>query len=90
MYSIRRIEPGDTNRTTRAYVRDLRTGRTALASPDAQGGPNGQSVSALVVDRHGRTVAFGSSSPGLVPGDTYDTPRLGPSPEVTDRILRQP
>ncbi|WP_033313220.1 PD40 domain-containing protein [Streptomyces iakyrus] len=66
-------DPGDTNRTIRAYVRDLRTGRTVLASPDAQGGPNGQSVSAPVTDRDGRTVAFGSSSADLVPGDTYDT-----------------
>ncbi|MFD5480568.1 TolB family protein [Streptomyces hawaiiensis] len=66
-------DPGDTNHTTRAYVRDLRTGRTVLASPDAQGGPNGQSVSAPVIDRGGRTVAFSSSSADLVPGDTYDT-----------------
>ncbi|MFI8894148.1 TolB family protein [Streptomyces paradoxus] len=66
-------DPGDTNRTTRAYVRDLRTGTTVLASPDAQGGANDQSVSAPVIDRHGRTVAFGSASPDLVPGDTYDT-----------------
>ncbi|MGK5692336.1 TolB family protein [Streptomyces sp. URMC 128] len=66
-------DPGDTHHTTRAYVRDLRTGRTVLASPDAEGGPNDQSVSAPVVDRHGRTVAFSSSSPDLVPDDTYDT-----------------
>jgi Tol biopolymer transport system component len=66
-------DPGDTNRTTRAYVRDLRTGTTALASPEAQGGANDQSVSDPVIDRHGRTVAFGSASPDLVPGDTYDT-----------------
>ncbi|MEU6918734.1 TolB family protein [Streptomyces olindensis] len=66
-------DPGDPDRTTRAYVRDLRTGRTTLASPDAAGGPNDQSVSAPVIDRHGRTVAFSSSSPDLVPGDTYDT-----------------
>ncbi|QCD58423.1 PD40 domain-containing protein [Streptomyces hawaiiensis] len=66
-------DPGDTNHTTRAYVRDLRAGRTVLASPDAQGGPNGQSVSAPVIDRDGRTVAFSSSSADLVPGDTYDT-----------------
>jgi Tol biopolymer transport system component len=66
-------DPGDTNRTIRAYVRDLRTGRTVLASPDAEGGPNDQSVSAPVIDRHGRTVAFSSSAPDLVPGDTYDT-----------------
>ncbi|MFD6173670.1 TolB family protein [Streptomyces coeruleorubidus] len=66
-------DSGDTDRTTRAYVRDLRTGRTVLASPDAEGGPNDQSVSAPVLDRHGRTVAFSSSSPDLVPGDTYDT-----------------
>ncbi|MEU3931931.1 hypothetical protein AB0E85_07745 [Streptomyces sp. NPDC029044] len=66
-------DPGDANRTTRAYVRDLRTGTTVLASPDAQGGANDQSVSAPVTDRHGRTIAFGSASPDLVPGDTYDT-----------------
>ncbi|WDV54770.1 hypothetical protein PV963_32615 [Streptomyces coeruleorubidus] len=66
-------DPGDTDRTTRAYVRDLRTGRTVLASPDAEGGPNDQSVSAPVIDRHGRQIAFSSSSPDLVPGDTYDT-----------------
>ncbi|MFJ4979608.1 TolB family protein [Streptomyces coeruleorubidus] len=66
-------DPGDTDRTTRADVRDLRTGRTVLASPDAEGGPNDQSVSAPVLDRHGRTVAFSSASPDLVPGDTYDT-----------------
>ncbi len=66
-------DPGDTDRTTRAYVRDLRTGRTVLASPDAEGGPNDQSVSAPVIDRNGRQVAFSSSSPDLVPGDTYDT-----------------
>ncbi|MEU6472214.1 hypothetical protein ABZ927_02605 [Streptomyces massasporeus] len=63
----------DTASTHRAYVRDLRTGRTVLASPDAHGGPNDQSVSAPVIDRGGRTVAFGSASPDLVPGDTYDT-----------------
>ncbi|MER5578328.1 TolB family protein [Streptomyces massasporeus] len=66
-------DPGDTDFTHRAYVRDLRTGRTVLASPDARGGPNDQSVSAPVIDRNGRTVAFASSSPDLVPGDTYDT-----------------
>ncbi|MFD5132039.1 TolB family protein [Streptomyces olindensis] len=66
-------DPGDPDRTTRAYVCDLRTGRTTLASPDVDGGPNDLSVSGPVLDRHGRTVAFASSSPDLVPGDTYDT-----------------
>ncbi|MFD9933946.1 hypothetical protein ACFWZ6_12505 [Streptomyces massasporeus] len=66
-------DTGDTASTHRAYVRDLRTGRTVLASPDARGGPNDQSVSAPVIGRGGRTVAFGSASPDLVPGDTYDT-----------------
>ncbi|MFF7794308.1 TolB family protein [Streptomyces sp. NPDC007991] len=69
-------DPGDTSYTTRAYVRDLRTGRTVLASPDAQGGPNDQGVSAPVIDRHGRRVAFGSSAPDLVPGDTYDSSHI--------------
>ncbi|KJK35396.1 hypothetical protein UK15_31115 [Streptomyces variegatus] len=66
-------DPGDPDHATRAYVRDLRTGRTVLASPDARGGPNDRSVSAPVIDRDGRTVAFSSSSADLVPGDTYDT-----------------
>ncbi|MGA5899544.1 TolB family protein [Streptomyces venetus] len=66
-------DPGDTDYTYRAYLRDLRTGRTVLASADTEGGPNDQSVSAPVPDRHGRKVAFASSSPDLVPGDTYDT-----------------
>jgi Tol biopolymer transport system component len=66
-------DPGDPDRTTRAYVGDLRTARTVLAGPDAEGGPNDQSVSAPVIDRHSRQVAFSSSSPDLVPGDTYDT-----------------
>ncbi|GAA2525363.1 PD40 domain-containing protein [Streptomyces levis] len=66
-------DPGDTGHTHRAYVRDLRTGRTTLVSADARGGPNDQSVSPPVLDRHGRTVAFASASPDLVPGDTYDT-----------------
>ncbi|CAL9585768.1 hypothetical protein [Streptomyces sp. enrichment culture] len=69
-------DPGDTGRTHRAYVRDLRTGRTTLASADARGGPNDQSVSPPVLDRHGRTVAFASASPDLVPGDTYDTSHI--------------
>ncbi|MFF7890482.1 TolB family protein [Streptomyces sp. NPDC007907] len=67
------VDPGDTDYTLRAYVRDLRTGRTVLASADTGGGPNDHSVSAPVIDRTGRTVAFSSSSPDLVPGDTYDT-----------------
>ncbi|MEU0219978.1 hypothetical protein ABZ281_35080 [Streptomyces sp. NPDC006265] len=66
-------DPGDTDHTYRGYVRDLRTGRTLLAGPDTRGGPNDQSVSAPVIDRNGRTVAFSSSAPDLVPGDTYDT-----------------
>ncbi|MGC5037913.1 hypothetical protein ACPXCS_24255 [Streptomyces sp. DT190] len=66
-------DPGDTDHVHRAYVRDLRTGRTVLASPDTRGGGNDQSVSTPVLDRHGRTVAFASPSPDLVPGDTYDT-----------------
>ncbi|GAA2289993.1 hypothetical protein GCM10010234_33580 [Streptomyces hawaiiensis] len=33
-------------------------------------------MSAPVIDRDGRTLAFGSSSPDLVPGDTYDTTHI--------------
>ncbi|MGW0611744.1 hypothetical protein [Streptomyces sp. NPDC002788] len=40
-------DPGDPGRVTRAYVRDLRTGRTDVDGPGARG------VSAPVLDRHG-------------------------------------
>ncbi|WP_406454172.1 hypothetical protein OH768_16005 [Streptomyces sp. NBC_01622] len=56
-----------------AYVRDLRTGRTVLASPAVGGGPSGATAGFPVTDRHGRTVAFSSWATDLVPGDTYDT-----------------
>ncbi|MGW3285742.1 TolB family protein [Streptomyces sp. NPDC001002] len=63
--------PGDDGR--QAYVRDLRTGRTVLASPAVGGGPSDASVDFPVIDRHGGTVAFSSWATDLVPGDTYDT-----------------
>ncbi|MDV9169855.1 hypothetical protein R6V09_06850 [Streptomyces sp. W16] len=56
-----------------AYVRDLRTGRTVLASPAVAGGPSTDGADFPVIDRHGRTVAFSSWATDLVPGDTYDT-----------------
>ncbi|MGW0332995.1 TolB family protein [Streptomyces sp. NPDC003011] len=67
-------DPADPDHARQAYVRDLRTGRTVLASPAAQGGPSGSDgVSFPVIDRHGRQVAFSSSAADLVPEDTYDT-----------------
>ncbi|MFE9600626.1 TolB family protein [Streptomyces hokutonensis] len=63
-------DPGDARQ---AYVRDLRTGRTVLASPAIGGGPSAGGVDFPVIDRHGRTVAFSSWATDLVPGDTYDT-----------------
>ncbi|MGW1214638.1 TolB family protein [Streptomyces sp. NPDC002499] len=63
------------NRSTQdqAYVRDLRTGRTVLASPRTGAGPSDGGTAFPVIDRHGRTVAFSSWATDLVPGDTYDT-----------------
>jgi Tol biopolymer transport system component len=65
------VEDADPDHPRQAYVRDLRTGRTVLASPTVQGGPSGSyGVDFPVIDRDGRTVAFSSWAKDLVPGDT--------------------
>lgn len=65
------VEDADPDHPSQAYVRDLRTGRTVLASPTVQGGPSGSyGVDFPVIDRDGRTVAFSSWAKDLVPGDT--------------------
>ncbi|MGF0169964.1 hypothetical protein ACQF36_05390 [Streptomyces sp. Marseille-Q5077] len=61
------------NTARQVYVRDLRTGRTELVSAAAQGGPSADYAEYPVIDRHGRTVAFGSRGADLVPDDTADT-----------------
>ncbi|MEU1476440.1 hypothetical protein [Streptomyces sp. NPDC005760] len=68
------VADADPDHTRQAYVRDLRTGRTVLASPSVQGGPAGNyGVNFPVIDRHGRTVAFSSWSNDLVPEDAGQT-----------------
>ncbi|MFK4099164.1 TolB family protein [Streptomyces sp. NPDC019531] len=68
------IADADPDHTRQAYVRDLRTGRTVLASPSVQGGPVGDyGVNFPVIDRHGRTVAFSSWANDLVPEDAGQT-----------------
>ena len=71
---------GDANDITDVFVRDLRTGRTILASLGASGGQgdNASSVggsgagAAFTVD--GRYLAFSSWAANLVPGDTNIVP----------------
>ncbi|NNN31735.1 hypothetical protein HLK59_15425 [Streptomyces sp. S3(2020)] len=55
------------------YVRDLRTGRTALVSVAAQGGPSAEPAEFPVIDRHGRTVVFSSWANDLVSADAGQT-----------------
>ncbi|MEU6348769.1 hypothetical protein ABZ896_05530 [Streptomyces sp. NPDC047072] len=68
------VADADAGHTRQAYVRDLRTGRTVLASPAVDGGPSGNyGVDFPVIDRHGRTVAFSSWANDLVPEDAGQT-----------------
>ena len=64
------LVPGDTNGTTDVFVHDLQTGATVRASVDSAGRQaSGPSVRP-VISGDGRFVAFASSAPDLVPGDT--------------------
>lgn len=60
----------DANGETDVFVRDLKTGRTVLASVATGGAPaDGESRSAYVSD-DGNIVAFRSDATNMVPGDT--------------------
>ena len=69
------LVPGDTNRLSDIFVRDLATGKTTRVSVTSRGGqarcglPYCESTEP-VLSAHGRYVAFESSATNLVPGDT--------------------
>ena len=66
------VVPGDTNRLTDVFVRDLDTATTILASLDpAGGGANDESGRPTISGDAGR-VAFASLASDLVPGDAND------------------
>ena len=83
-------DPGDTGHTYRAYVRDLRTGRTVLAGPDSRGRSE-RPERVRPGDRperpHGRLQQFRTRPRAR--RHVRHLARLRPSPEVTDRILRR-
>jgi Tol biopolymer transport system component len=61
--------PGDNRVTTDIYVRDRRTGETALVSVAPDGAPADGSSSSPSISADGRLVAFVSDAGNLVPGD---------------------
>src|SRR5689334_24115886 len=64
------LVPGDTNGTYDVFVRDLRTGRTTLASGGLNGRPADGYAADTVISGNGRYVAFSSCASNLVAGDT--------------------
>ncbi|MFI8929805.1 TolB family protein [Streptomyces sp. NPDC053474] len=54
------------------YVRDLKTGKAALVTPDATGGTASAKVAPGAISANGRRVAFLSADAGLLRGDTND------------------
>ncbi|WP_172382183.1 PD40 domain-containing protein [Streptomyces sp. MNP-20] len=66
-------EPGSQYGTEQpVYVRDLKTGRTALVTPDATGGTASAKAVPGAISANGKRVAFLSADAGLLPGDTND------------------
>ena len=62
--------PADTNGTTDAYVRNLRTGAVTLASVTPSGAAGNSDSYDVDVSADGRYVSVTSSVPDLVRGDT--------------------
>jgi Tol biopolymer transport system component len=59
----------DTNGSSDVFVRDRRSGRTAIASVAADGGPANGNSSGAVISDDGRTIAFTSGASDLVADD---------------------
>jgi Tol biopolymer transport system component len=64
------LVPGDTNGVADVFVVDRPTGAIRRVSVTSAGGQVGGSVSEPAISANGRYVAFTSTSPDLVPGDT--------------------
>ena len=64
------LVPGDTNRWSDVFVRDLAGGVTSLESVGMDGEPATGASWQPVLDRDGRHLAFASDAQNLVPGDT--------------------
>jgi Tol biopolymer transport system component len=63
------LVPGDRNRVTDVFVRDLASGRTARVTVGPDGEANARSEGSSI-SAHGRVVAFRSFATNLVAGDT--------------------
>jgi len=71
--SASNLVPGDTNRTSDVFVRDLHTGQTTRVSVDSSGAEGNAGSAFPSISADGRFVAFDSLASNLVPGDMNGT-----------------
>ncbi len=64
------LVPGDTNRSTDVFVKDLQTGTLTLVSVASNGTQSNSESIHAAISADGRYVAFDSGANRLVPGDT--------------------
>lgn len=64
------LVPGDTNRMTDIFVKDMQTGSISRVSVDAAGNQANNNSDMPSISADGRTVAFQTSASNLVPNDT--------------------
>lgn len=82
------LVPGDTNGRLDVFVRDRQTGTLALASLTSAGLPAGGDSFAPALSADGRYVAFQSSAPDLVFGDTNGAPDVFVRDLVNGTLVR--
>ena len=88
------LVPGDTNKVSDVFVRDLRTHRTSRVSVASDGAQSDATSGSLGISGDGRRIAFVSSAGNLAPGGrggifvhdrrTGDTRRVSPADEPDD------
>jgi Tol biopolymer transport system component len=68
--SAENLVPGDTNRKSEVFVRDLKTGRTRRVSVTSNGAQANHSSGGASISSNGRYVVFASAASNLVPHDS--------------------
>ena len=82
------LVPGDTNAATDVFVRDRVAGTTARISVDETGAQASGLSYLAMMSADGRYIAFNSSAPDLVPGDTNGVPDVFRKDLLTGQIER--
>lgn len=68
------LVPGDNNRVSDVFVRDLVMSRTIRVSVDSSGRQGNGSATAPTISGDGRLIAYTYSGDGFFPGETRDSP----------------